>query len=76
MPPLIIVDAPPEENPLGNPFEATVTDLQTQLTAVQATIEGSGQSGLFKPGSFTGCQMKISKNGPRSLIALLDFTIG
>ena len=54
MPPPIIVDAPPEENPTGNPIEATVTELQIQLTAVQAAIEGSGQSGLFKPRSFTG----------------------
>ena len=54
MPPPIIVDAPPEENSTGNPIEATATELQTQLTAVQAAIEGSGQSGLFKPRSFTG----------------------
>ena len=31
-----------------------VTELQTQLTAVQAAIQGLGQSHLFKRRSFTG----------------------
>ena len=34
--------------------EATVQELQTQLTAVQAAIEGNSQSSIFKPRSFSG----------------------
>ena len=34
--------------------EATVQELQTQLTAVQAAIEGNSQSSLFKPRSLSG----------------------
>ncbi|XP_065061270.1 uncharacterized protein LOC135688368 [Rhopilema esculentum] len=35
-------------------FEATVNDLQTRLTAVQAAIEGNSQASMFKPRPFTG----------------------
>ena len=35
-------------------IEATVNNLQTQLTAVQAAIEGSSQASIFKPRPFTG----------------------
>ena len=35
-------------------FEATVNDLRTQLTAVQAAIEGNSQASMFKPRPFTG----------------------
>ena len=35
-------------------FEATVNELQTQMTAVQAAIEGNSQSSLFKPRPFSG----------------------
>ena len=34
-------------------FEATVNDLRTQLTAVQAAIEGNSQASMFKPRPFT-----------------------
>ena len=35
-------------------FEETVNNLQTQLTAVQAAIEGNSQGSIFKPKTFSG----------------------
>eukprot|EP00794_Sanderia_malayensis_P016268 gene16268-17908_t len=35
-------------------IEATVNNLQRQLTAVQAAIEGNAQASMFKPRPFTG----------------------
>ncbi len=35
-------------------IEATVTNLQTQLTAVQAALDGNSNSGLFKQPTFSG----------------------
>ena len=39
---------------MSEEIEATVNDLQTQLIAVHAALEGKGQAGLFKPRSFSG----------------------
>ena len=39
---------------MSEEIEATVNDLQNQLTAVHAELEGKGQAGLFKPRSFSG----------------------
>ena len=39
-------------------MEATVNELQTQLTAVQATLEGNLQSSLFQLHSFNGLPNK------------------
>ena len=35
-------------------MQATVNDLQDQMTAVHAALEGKGQAGLFKPCCFSG----------------------
>ena len=35
-------------------FAETVNNLQSQLSAVQAAIEGNSQASMFKPRSFTG----------------------
>ena len=44
-----------EEEVIDNPdMNATVNELQTQMTAVQAALEGTGQASLFKPRPFSG----------------------
>ena len=39
---------------MSEDMQATVNELQNQMTAVHAALEGKGQAGLFKPRSFSG----------------------
>ena len=43
-----------EEVVVDQDINATVNELQTQMTAVQAALEGTGQASLFKPRPFSG----------------------
>ena len=43
---------------MSEEIEATFKDLQTQLTAVHAALEGKGQAGIFKPHSFSDLPSK------------------
>ena len=43
-----------EEVVVDQDMNATVNELQTQMTAVQAALEGTGQASLFKPRPFSG----------------------